>query len=959
MQRKFNAVGRIAAIIALGAGSLAAQGTQTGGVTGTVTDAAGKAIANAEIRLTSSALQGVRSARTNASGQFAIRLLPPGQYQIAVSAEGFNGATIEQHIGLGQDYNPKFVLAPVGTTTVEVVAADIAADKAEFKTASNFGKAQIDALPVGHHDLLDIAYLAPGVVENVNSSRGGVNIRGSQGTGNLVMVDGKNIGDNLYGGSRSPLIFDAVDETQVLTGAIPAEFGQIEGGVINSITKSGGNEFTGDLRWDLSNPAWNTYAPKQASGSLPNLLSEEKSLSVGGPIVKDVLWFYVAGYQTNPHETHTIDPGATAVGAPAGQTYIRSIKDLRREIKLTWALNNNNTLTASYHNFSVLTANQDYGAGDFAGLTDLHQTGENYGLDWRSILSNNMTLDMKVGEKKQVLGGGGTRGAALATFNNDDGDAYFNGIFDPNDPGDHRDNITASGKLSWFLTGKGQHELDMGFDYYKGTTQASGVQTPTYATFAGKYLNIAYNFDNLNITNLTADGTANDYLQTYQAVADKATATVLGLFVNDKWTLNEHFNFNLGLRFDDYGSSAQTHGHTASARLLSPRLGMKYDLFGDSAWVVGLAYNRYAGKPMEVILQTVSYVNNPIARQYNYTGPLGANLPLSTLYNLSNYSTTPAVVTNPALNVQIDPNLKPQTVDEFQATLTWNFHNDQLGNGFLRLTGVSKTWSNLIDFTQGNSGQVTDPETGIPLFIQRWYNDPDAKRKYQDLEFDGSLTRGAWNVTGNIVWASLKGNYNGEGRGTPGSGQGLSFFTTQNGVRMYDPNITNPYGALAGDTPLRMRFMASRTAQDALGAIHWGFVYRFDSGEHYSHTRTISAAMLNPALDPQFGTKATQYQDNTRGQFVASSQAYLDLSVQQDFTLMKFGARHLDGFVKLAITNVFNHTQIVTVNSSYKPAAATLNDPWVPASASTFGTASTPANYGGPRVITIATGLKF
>ena len=102
-----------------------------------------------------------------------------------------------------------------------------------------------------------------------------------------MLVDGQNVMDNVYSGQRVKIIFDAVEETQVLVGAIPAEYGYIEGGVVNTISKTGGNEFSGSIRYDLSNPNWNAVAPTQrASDATSGADSRPFAGTTGWPSVE-------------------------------------------------------------------------------------------------------------------------------------------------------------------------------------------------------------------------------------------------------------------------------------------------------------------------------------------------------------------------------------------------------------------------------------------------------------------------------------------------------------------------------------------------------------------------------------------------------------------------------------------------------------------------------------------------
>jgi len=269
-------------------------------------------------------------------------------------------------------------------------------------------------------------------------------------------------------------------------------------------------------------------------------------------------------------------------------------------------------------------------------------------------------------------------------------------------------------------------------------------------------------------------------------------------------------------------------------------------------------------------------------------------------------------------------------VEEFQASYAYSFNQPSFGDGFLKATAVSKKWKNLLDYTQGNNGTVATPLANI--YIRVWGNSPDARREYKDLELEGQLNRNGWSYGGNITWSSLKGNYEGELTNTPAAGQGINAWNVQNGVTMFNNADTAPYGYLAGHLPLRMRFNASKSFTNAYGKTTVGYIYRFDSGAHYSDTRNIPRAALGGAtLSSQFGTNGTQYMDQTRGAGVFPAQAYLDFSLTHDFPLFKVGGKDVTAFGKLVVQNVLNHQQLTSFDTSNAavPAGGSVYSPWV------------------------------
>ena len=493
-----NRLGRITALIALGGAALYSQGTQTANVTGTVVDSAGAPLAGVTVRLTSPALQGVRTFVTDATGKFIARLLPPGFYTIQYTKDGLETRKITEQLGIDQTYSPKVTLGKVGGAVVEVVAAAPAVDKTDVKTASNYRNDNVDLLPIAR-SMEGVALLTPGVTSGVG---GRVQIRGAMTSGNLFLLDGQNISDNAYNNRGIRTIDDAIEETQVVTGAMSAEYGDVDGGVVNSITRSGGNEFSGSLRWELKDAAWNAVQPLQDRTKVNNVMNEEKTLYLSGPILKDKLWFAASYFFTdqntagaigiNQSDVYGLWPAGTNLNGPEGLNagYMARTKEIRRQAKLTWAINQDHTLIASFMNARMDQINRNYSAAELRSLVPQISTSEFANITWRAAWATNFTTEVRAGNKKQNLSAGGLANGQSPFYTYGVGGYSNNGIFNSTDGGDERDNQTLNLKASLFWDAAGSHQTDFGIDYYQGKRQAKNEQTPTGFIFGVVGLNL-------------------------------------------------------------------------------------------------------------------------------------------------------------------------------------------------------------------------------------------------------------------------------------------------------------------------------------------------------------------------------------------------------------------------------------------------------------------------------------
>ena len=176
-----------------------------------------------------------------------------------------------------------------------------------------------------------IAELQPGLTDNTPNA-GQVTINGAFAYDNIFLVDGVDINDNLFGTANALFVTEAIQETQVLTSGISAEYGRFSGGVINVITKSGGNDFSGSYRLNMYKPSsWTALTPfedEPREGDLGDNLNHE--ITLGGPVVRDRLWFFYSGLITRQEGTDTFND--------TGIRYDTAGTEDRNQIKLTATL---------------------------------------------------------------------------------------------------------------------------------------------------------------------------------------------------------------------------------------------------------------------------------------------------------------------------------------------------------------------------------------------------------------------------------------------------------------------------------------------------------------------------------------------------------------------------------------------------------------------------------------------
>ncbi|MDW5266241.1 MULTISPECIES: TonB-dependent receptor [Acidobacteriaceae] len=276
-----------------------------GYVGGTLTDASGDVVAGAKVNLRNDSTGIARDLVSDGNGYYQSQPLPPGRYSLTVSLEGFSTASVRNIVVDAAAHvtsNVKLVLGSV-TTRVDVQATPPALDIVDAQIGNTVDTRAVQELPVNGRSVLALATLSPGVESAAGATNQGFTNRGTQASairisggvpgGNNNLLDGVSNLQNYLGEVAINIKADSVQEFRIMTGVIPAQFGYTSGGVINVITRSGGNQFHGSLYEFFRNDALDaaTAIPKPALGK-PELRFNNYGGTFGGPIKRDRAFFF-------------------------------------------------------------------------------------------------------------------------------------------------------------------------------------------------------------------------------------------------------------------------------------------------------------------------------------------------------------------------------------------------------------------------------------------------------------------------------------------------------------------------------------------------------------------------------------------------------------------------------------------------------------------------------------------
>ena len=321
MYKKSNAL--LALFCMLAFMTVTAVGQVTGGaVTGVVVDATGAVVPNASVTLRSRDTGQTLSSQSTASGSYTFPNVPVGAYTITIESTGFQPASQELTVVLNQTttVNATLQVAGVAGETVTVTASSEALVQTDSSQLGKTYEAElVRNLPIfGNQNTL--AALSPNVVlQPAGSAGSGGSVGGVRPRYNSFMIDGVDNNQFSVTGPQTTVIQDAVQEFTLLTNNFNAEFGSASGGQFNTITKSGTNEYHGNVFAYVQNQRLNAASTAQEqqlkSGALqrlPRFRNTRYGFTLGGPIVKNELFFFGA-YQ---HETNNRQVAGSSFLAP-------------------------------------------------------------------------------------------------------------------------------------------------------------------------------------------------------------------------------------------------------------------------------------------------------------------------------------------------------------------------------------------------------------------------------------------------------------------------------------------------------------------------------------------------------------------------------------------------------------------------------------------------------------------
>jgi hypothetical protein len=609
---------RSALTVALGlcfVGGVQAQSNSAGAITGSANP-------GDTITLTNPNTGFNRSITAGADGNYRFSALPTGQYQIS------NGGTPRPvTVNVGTATNIDFATGGATTLgTVTVVGSNVVnpIDVSSVESTTILTAEQINKIPVARNTTA-VALLAPGTVRGDAAFGNLASFGGASVAENQYYINGFNITNSFRGLNFSQVPFEAIAEQQVKTGGYGAEFGRSLGGVVNQITKRGGNEFHagGNIYWT---PEWGTedvkntyYSNPLTPDSFGTLRSDNShdggwdaraNIWASGALIQDKLFAYgLISYGKSTDDTF----GSTLA---TSNTSTES-KTPTWLLKMDWNINDNNLLELTAFSDKntdyVDTYLNDPGSFDrteFVGRAVNESGGENYVLKYTGYLTDSFTVSALYGH------GEFSRSTKLISPNGTE--IFYNG--DINAPAQagcpvvadarpgYRQTITGPYFSTCNISGTTLDRVDSGDtrDQYRLDLEwqlgdhliRGGYDRDDYESVAGVALEggFAWTYQTRNPDGIANNGDEFDIARK-QYFSQGATVKVKqhAFYIEDSWHITDNFIAYLGGRWDTFENiNGNGDTYVEIKDQFGPRLGFSWDVYGDSTFKVFGNAGRYA-----------------------------------------------------------------------------------------------------------------------------------------------------------------------------------------------------------------------------------------------------------------------------------------------------------------------------------------------------------------------------
>jgi len=824
--------------------------------------------------------------------------------------QGFQSVTRNVGVSLTQTVTLDETMALSNLREEVTVVGSAGAFVQTTQAGTKFRQDLMATLPT-NRGLDAVLVMSPGV--HPTGPSGNVSINGATSYESVFTVNGASITENLRGQPIHLYIEDALQETTVTSSGLSAEYGRFGGGVVNAVTKSGGNLFSGSYRLSLANDDWRSRTPF-ANDTMVDKTVPTHEYTFGGPLEADRLWFFNAGrFQTQ--ESSLTTAAATAI------PYTRTNDEKRYEGKLTYSPASGHTIAGSYLRADQVLDNfTQFNVLDLASLGRQEQHSKLWTLHYTGVFGRSLFGEVHYSRRLGALTAGGARTtdliAGTPVIDGRNGQRFWSPTFCGICGADNRDNDDVALKATYFRSGRGgSHAVVAGYDRYADHRQANNFQSGS-------------NFRVQSAASLVQGSTVYPVLAgstfiitTPILLASQGTDLVThSAFVNDDWRFGDRVSFNLGVRFDRNQGEDAAGGRVSDDSRVSPRLGVTVDPTGSGRWTASASFARYVAG-LNTAISDVSPAGNPDLRVWPYLGPpinadptqplVGTGDALRQVFDwfeANGGQTRPTIASSAAsISTRINGSLESPSADEFAIGL-----DRQFARGTVRADFVYREYGDFYAArTDLSTGRVFNT-AGVPFDLTLIENTDLVSRRYRALSLQGTQRIGSrLDLGGNYTVSRAWGNFDGE---TSSSGPVTTRLLAY--PEYAQQSWFSPEGDLSIDQRHRLRVWGVYEVPmaEAAGALNVAVLHQYASGVPYGAVGGVSTVpfVTNPGYVQPAGNRSGglwDYYFTSRDAFRTEGTNRTDLAVNYRYRLGTPG-RSAELFFRGELLNVFNVFQL-------------------------------------------------
>lgn len=781
---------------------------ETGGqLTGVLSDPSGAVVPDATVTITNKTTGRVSATTSGSNGEFAVRNLEPGRYKVRIEKSGFTPLEVEDAnllAGRTVRIEGKLTLAALRNETAVTAEAPIL-DLSSTLVGHNVTAEEFDRMPKGR-SFQDVALTSP----SVNSGRveGGIQVNGASASENNFTIDGLSVTGVINGDSRQNAVYEFLQEVQVKTSGIEAEYGGALGGVISAITKSGGNSFHGEVHWynygshlnalptlRLQTDPVSELATTYFQDTKVKDQNNEFGGSLGGPLVRDKLFFFtsVTPKWRQREKTLKFSDGPSLFESDR--------KNIDLFNKLSWDPTNRIRANATW----LYTTEKAKG---------LIPSTQGYCLDCNSNPSSVYVTSRTQG---WYLPKNSYTGSLDITLSNSSvlslrGGYFWDNYIDTNPPTKHQTRYNVSGvglpfaiptdlqrpsgyfdvpltEVNYFdITSRGFYMADYsksfrghGSHTLKGGAGFQKIVNNSNTGYQGGGYNVAIYWNRSFTSPATGAvdrGTYGYYRVRTIGTQGSASSGIAHLYVQDQWNIHRRLTLNLGLRTEketipSYNRDVQDVAiEFGFGDKIAPRLGASFDLLGNGRVKLFGSWGRlYDWTKYELVRGSFG---GDVWKEWWYSlDTLDIfNLGLNNLQGRNLWTSVPGSFQDhrtPLDEDTLDPSLKPMRVDNGTVGIEFQLKDRWLVSAHYVRTRLNRTIEDigrLVDgnevYTIGNPGEGRFVNEDNHYGATPDFKMPRPKRNYDALELSVSRRfSGGWFFDANYTFSRLYGNYAG------------------------------------------------------------------------------------------------------------------------------------------------------------------------------------------------------